>query len=171
MGTSTSFGQLAAKMNKVASNLEEARLASFRQAERDMRPLFNRQARAAAGGDQRPHNARGRLSVDFKVSNGTSTSILFINPTGPWGLRDNTDVGGPTAAHTILPKKARFLAWTGDDGKRVVRKRVAHPGSTREVFWGQARTEAYDRIRRRIPEDVHDAIEAALNGSGFASRR
>jgi len=172
VGTSTSFGQLADKMDQVAKNLTEARQASFRQAQRDMAPVFNRQARAAAGPDQRPRNARGRLTVEFKVSNATDTSKLFINPSGPWGLRDNTDVGGKTAQHTIRARKAKMLAFYSEKrGRMVFAKSVEHPGSARSQFWGQAREEAFSKIRTRIPQDVHDAIEAALSGSGFASRR
>lgn len=170
MGTSTSFKQLAGKMDQVAENLQAARQASFRQAERDMQPVFNRQARAAAGSDQRPRNARGRLTADFKTVNGSDTSYLYINPQGPWGLRDNTDQGGPTLSHAIVAKRAKTLAFMGRQGSMVFRKAVWHPGSSRSDFWGVAREEAYDKIRKRIPEDVHDAIEAALNGSGFRSR-
>lgn len=170
MGTSTSFSQLAAKMNGVAKNIEEARRASFRQAERDMTPVFNRAARAAGGGDMRPRNARGKLGVKFKVEDGSTTSVLYINPTGPWGLRDNTDVGGNTAAHTINPKRANILAWEGDDG-RVFARRVNHPGSSRAPFWGDAREEALTKVRKRIPEAVQEAIESAISGSGFASRK
>jgi hypothetical protein len=173
VGTSTSFAQLAGKLDRVAANIEAARQASFRQAERDMQPLFNRQARAAAGGDQALSNAknRGRLKANFKVRNGSSLSELEIRPAGPWGLRDNTDVGGSTGSHTIRAKRAKMLHFTSQrTGKAVFAKSVEHPGSSRAPFWGEARDEAYTRVRTRIPRDVADAIEAALNGARFSTR-
>lgn len=171
MGTSTSFKQLAAKMEQVGVNIEDARRASFRQAARDMQPVFNRQARAAAGSDQRPSNARGRLSADFKVIDGRETSILYINPMGPWGLRDNTDIGGSTMSHFIKAKRKKVLAFQSmRTGGMVFAKSVWHPGSVRDAYWGEAREESFDKIRKRLPEDVIEAIEAALSGSGFKSR-
>lgn len=169
MGTSTSFGELAGKLNNVAKNIEEARRASFRQAERDMQPVFNRQARAAGGADRRPRNARGTLTAEFKVKDGTEVSMLYINPRGPWGLRDNTDVGGRTADHTILPKRASILKFDAG-GETVYARRVNHPGSSRDNFWGVARDEAFTKVRQRIPEEVQRAIESALSGSGFSTR-
>ena len=160
-------------MNQVAANIEEARLASFRQAERDMQPLFNRQARAAAGGDRRLRNARGAaLTANFLVEQGSTTSLLRIRPSGPWGIRDNTDTSGPTAAHTIAAKRAKRLKFMSrKTGKLVYAKSVWHPGSARGRFWGSARDDAFDRIRKQIPEEVKEAINSALSGSGFKSRR
>ncbi len=38
--------------------------------------------------------------------------------------------GGHTAAHVILPRKAKVLRWTGSDGGSVFARRVNHPGSS-----------------------------------------
>ena len=172
MGTSKSFAELAGKMDLVADNIIAARTASFRQAERDMQPIFNRQARAAAGGDRRLSNHGSVLSAFFRINSGATSSTLQIRPQGAWGIRDNTDIGGRTASHAIYPKNAKRLVFTSRrTGKLVYAQKVNHPGSTRGPFWGGAREDSLDVVRKRIPEDVRDAIVAALNGSGFKSRR
>jgi len=172
MGTSTSMAQLGGKLTMAGENVREARKASFRTAERRMKPRFRDEARAAAGGDRRlsHHRSKAPLDADFKVTDGEFTSLLFIRPTGPWGIRDNTDVGGKTASHGIRPRRAMFLRFMGSDGTMVYRRFVFHPGSARQAFWDRARRESFEYIQKRIPEETIRAIEAALSGSGYRGR-
>ena len=172
MGTSTSMAQLGAKLTLAGDNVREARKASFRTAEKRMQPRFRDEARAAAGGDRRlsHHRSKAPLDADFKVTDSEYTSILYINPTGPWGIRDNTDVGGKTGGHGIRPRRARFLKFMGSDGSMVYRRYVYHPGSARAPYWDRARRESFQYIQKRIPEETIRAIEAALSGSGFRGR-
>jgi hypothetical protein len=172
MGTSTSFAEFGGKMNLAASNVIEARNASFRTAERRMKPRFRSEAARAAGGDRRlsHHRSRAQLDAEFKVTLGQLTSLLFINPKGPWGIRDNTDVGGPTGAHGIRPRRVKLLKFMGYDGQMVYRKFVYHRGSARSAFWGAAREASYPYIQKRVPQETIAAIEAALNGAGYRGR-
>jgi hypothetical protein len=170
VGTSNIVAQLGGKLIAAGNNVQKARQASFRTAEARMKPRFRDQARAAAGGDRRlsHHRSRAPLDARFKVTNSATSSFLFINPTGPWGIRDNTDVGGSTSAHLIRPR-GRFLKFMGRDGTIYV-KSVNHPGSRRGAYWASAREDSFRFVQKRIPEDTIRAIEAALSGSGFSSR-
>jgi hypothetical protein len=172
MGTSTSMAEFAGKMDLAATNVREARKASFRTAENRMRPRFRDEARAAAGGDRRlsRHRSQAPLDAQFKVTESEFTSLLYIRPTGPWGIRDNTDVGGKTGAHGIRPRRARMLKFIGADGLMTYRRFVYHLGSARAPFWQRAREESFRYIQKRIPEETIRAIEAALSGSGFRGR-
>ena len=170
MGTSTSVEQLGGKLVQAGLNVQKARQASFRTAESRMLPRFRDQARAAAGGDRKLSGRKGAaLDAKFKVTNSADSSFLFINPVGPWGIRDNTDVGGRTSAHAIRPRRRVFLKFMGRDGTMYV-KQVNHPGSSRGPYWGRARDDSFKFVQKRIPEDTIRAIEAALAGSGFSTR-
>lgn len=169
MGTSTTVEQLGGKLVAAGNNVKEARKASFRTAQSRMQPRFRDQARAAAGGDRRlsHHRSKAQLDAEFKQVDTDTTSHLFINPKGPWRIRDNTDIGGRTSGHGIRPKRRRFLKFMGRDGRMVYTEFVQHPGSSRGVFWGHAREESYRYIQKRIPEETIRAITAALNGAGY----
>jgi hypothetical protein len=171
MGTSTSFAQLGGKLVQAGNNVREARKASFRTAERRMRPRFRDQARAAAGGNRilSRHRSKAPLDANFKVTDTQFTSLLYINPIGPWGIRDNTDVGGRTGSHIIRPRGKR-LKFIGEDGQVVYARVVSHPGSSRRPFWAAARKESFQYIQKRVPEETIRAINAALSGSGFKGR-
>jgi hypothetical protein len=166
------MSEFASKMNLAASNVREARHASFRTAENRMRPRFRDEARRAAGGDRRlsRHRSKAPLDAEFKVIDGAVSTILYINPKGPWGIRDNTDVGGRTAGHGIRPKRVMYLKFMGRDGFMRYTKYVYHPGSQRSAFWGDAREHSYQYIQKRVPEETIRAIEAALNGAGYRGR-
>lgn len=173
MGTSNSMNELAAKLDAAASNVVEARKASFRTAERRMKPRFRDEAQRAAGGDRRlsRHRSKAPLDADFKLTEGQFTSLLYINPVGPWGIRDNTDVGGKTGGHSIRPRGHAVLKFIGYEGGVVYRKIVFHKGSARGAYWGHARDDVCpELIQKRVPEETIRAIEAALAGSGFRSR-
>lgn len=137
-----------------------------------MLPRFRDQARLAAGGDRRlsHHRSKAPLDADFRVSDSATSSFLFINAKGPWGIRDNTDVGGRTASHGIYPRRVRWLKFVGFNGTMIYRKFVSHPGSTRGPFWQRAREDSFQYIQKRVPEETIRAIEAALIGSGYRSR-
>jgi hypothetical protein len=169
MGTSTSIEQLGGKLVQAGNNVREARKASFRTAESRMLPRFRDQARAAAGGDRRlsHHRSKAQLDAQFKQVDTETTSMLYINPKGPWRIRDNTDIGGRTSSHTIFPRRRRWLKYTGRDGRVVYAQVTHHPGSRRAVFWGVARNESYRYIQKRVPEETIKAITAALNGAGY----
>jgi hypothetical protein len=169
MGTSTSIEQLGGKLVQAGNNVREARKASFRTAEHRMQPRFRDQARAAAGGDRRlsHHRSKAQLDAEFKQVDTETSTNLYINPKGPWRIRDNTDVGGRTSGHGITPKRATWLKFRGRDGRIVYTKFVQHPGSRRARFWGVAREESYHYIQKRVPEETIKAITAALNGAGY----
>jgi hypothetical protein len=169
LGTSTSIEQLGGKLVRAGENVIEARKASFRTAEKRMQPRFRDQARAAAGGDRRlsHHRSKAQLDAEFKQVDSATSTFLYINPKGPWRIRDNTDVGGRTDAHTIFPRKRRWLKYRGRDGFIIYARVTHHPGSNRGVYWGKAREESYRYIQRRVPEETIKAITAALNGAGY----
>jgi hypothetical protein len=172
MGVSKSGAELAQKMNLAADNIREARRASFRTAQRDMQPRFRDEARAAAGNNRRLSGAMraGIMDADFKVVDGFTTTVMFVNPVGPWGLRDNTDASGGTRPHAISARNRTALQFFDAGGETVYRFTVWHPGSPRENFWGRARDFSFALIRTRIPVDTKDALASALNMSGFKSR-
>lgn len=172
MGTSKSFAELAGKMALAADNIRASRAASFRQAERDIKPRFRAEAQNAAGGDRSlsHHRSKAKLDANFKIIDGTTTTLLFISPVGPWGIRDSTDTSGKTKTHVIQAKNVNFLRFEDQGGELIYRSRVVHRGSAREPYWGRARTLAVDYIRKRIPQDTIDAINAALSGSMYKSR-
>jgi hypothetical protein len=169
MGTSTSVEQLGGKLVRAGENVVEARKASFRTAEKRMLPRFRDQARAAAGGDRRlsHHRSRAQLDAEFKQLDTQTSTMLYINPKGPWRIRDNTDIGGRTASHTIRPRRRRWLKYIGRDGRVIYAQVTYHPGSSRSAFWGKARDDSYRFIQKRVPEETIRAISAALAGSGY----
>jgi hypothetical protein len=172
MGTSKSFDELGDKMNLAAQNIRDARREGFQIAERRLKPKFLSQARAAAGADRRLSGApqRGELDADFKIIDGFTSTILFVNPVGPWGLRDDTDKAGKTRAHTIVAKNAPALQFKDVGGEMIYRISVQHPGSTRSNFWERARDDAFALSTKQIPADAIQALQYALAGSGFKSR-
>jgi hypothetical protein len=170
MGTSTSVEQLGQKLVQAGNNVKEARKASFRTAERRMLPRFNEAARQAAGGDRRlsRHRSKAVMTAEFKQVDTETSSNLYINPKGPWRIRDNTDVGGRTSGHTIPKRSGVILKFTSYTGGVTYTRLVNHPGSTRGRYWGEARDESYRFIQTRIPQETIAAIVAALNGAGYS---
>lgn len=166
------FDELGNQLNRMADNVIDARKASFRTAERRMLPRFRDEARRAAGSDRvlSRHRSKAALDANFRHRDTADSSFLFVNPVGPWGIRDNTDVGGKTDPHRIVPRRAKRLKFTNSDGETVYALVVSHPGSRRGPFWGNAREESLRYIQKRIPEDVKQAIQAAIAGSGYRSR-
>jgi len=166
------MNELGGKLKNAGTNVAEARKASFRTAERRMLPKFRDQGQRAAGPDRvlSRHRSRAKLDASFKITDSATSSFLFINPIGPWGIRDNTDAGGRTKAHRIAAKRSLYLKFVNRDGITVYKKVVSHPGSARSAFWGEARQESYAYIQKRIPEETVRAIEAALAGAGYRSR-
>lgn len=166
------FNELGDQLNRMAQNVMDARKASFRTAERRMLPRFRDEARRAAGSDRvlSRHRSKAALDANFRQKDTPDSSFLFVNPVGPWGIRDNTDSSGKTDPHRIVPKRAKRLRFTNADGEVVYRLVVNHPGSRRGPFWGNAREESLRYIQKRIPEDVRLAIESAIAGSGYRSR-
>jgi hypothetical protein len=171
MGTSKNLGEVAAKMDLAADNIRAARTASFRAAETAMRPRFRDEARAAAGNDRTMRNKKGVLDANFQIVNGRTTTVLFISPTGPWGIRDNTDIGGKTKAHVIRARNpSKSIVFINHEGDYIATYTVHHPGSAREPFWGRARQFSFRFMQKRIPEETIAALTAALNRSGFKGR-
>lgn len=172
MGTSKSFDELGDKMNLAAQNIRDARREGFQIAERRLKPKFLSQARAAAGADRKLSGApqRGELDADFKIIDGFTSTILFVNPVGPWGIRDDTDKAGKTRAHTIIVKNRNALQFKDADGGTIYRAVTQHPGSDRSNFWERARDDAFALSTKQIPADAIQALQYALAGSGFKSR-
>jgi hypothetical protein len=172
MGTSKSLNDMGGKMELAAKNIREARRSSLAATERNMRPRFRDEARQAAGGNRILSGMRNKTALDasFKITDTATNSYLNIKPVGPWGIRDNTDVGGGTASHLIMPRAKLALRFRDLDGQQIIRGFSFHPGSSREPFWGRARSLSFRFVQTRIPKDTIAAIEAALEHSGFKSR-
>lgn len=170
MGTSKTFAELGGKLISIGTHLDDKVAASFRQAARDLAPSFNSAARRAAGPNQ-AYSGMGnaaRLSVEFEVKGGRSVNFLNIKPTGPWGIRDNTDVGGPTGMRTQRPKRVKWLKFRGDGD--FIYAKVTRNAGARGPFWGQAREDALPKVRKHIQKAVQEAITAGISGSGFGGR-
>jgi hypothetical protein len=165
------FSQLAPRLDQAAKNMPTAIERTFNETIRRARPRFRDAARAAAGPDRvlSRHRSKTPLDAEMKILKRRKT-ILVVNAKGPWGIRDSTDAGSSrTAAHVITPKQKKMLKFAVD-GTAVYARRVNHPGSRRQPYWAKGRKAALDVIQTRLPVEVLEAINAAINARPYKSR-
>ena len=159
-------------MARVSRTFGPAMVSTFNETVRRSKPKFNAAARKAAGSDRklsRLGHKSGPMTAKFRITQGHTQTLLYINAAGPWGIRDNTDVGGKTVKHEIRPKKAKRLRFEVD-GEIVYARKVNHPGSVRRAYWGEGRDEALRVAQKRVEPEVRKAIVAALNGQMYSTR-
>lgn len=165
------ISELPGDMRRISRTFGPAMEATFRETIRRSTPKFNAAARAAAGPD-RMLSRLGRkaiITAKFRIVPGHTQTLLYLSASGPWGLRDNSGVGGKTEPHVIRPKKAKALKFS-IDGETVYAKSVNHPGSKRSAYWNQGVQEALAVTQRRVEPEVRRAIVAALSGRIYSTR-
>ncbi len=171
MATRQDAEGVALALSQMSRTYGDAMVASYNEAIRRSRPKFNQAAREAAGPDQMLSRLgrRAKLTVKFRIINGSSATLMYVNPVGPWGIRDNTDAGGKTAKHTIRPKRVTKLKFDVG-GETFYATKVSHPGSARAPYWERGRTEALKVVQTRVPIEVRKMILAAINNRPYKSR-
>lgn len=111
---------------------------------KDSEQSFRRQADPSTGQAWKPIKSRrrgavakaqilresGRLSLATGAEHSVSGQVVEIRG----GIRPLVygrihQFGGRTAAHVIMPRKAKALRWFAGDGGKIFAKRVNHPGS------------------------------------------
>jgi hypothetical protein len=124
-------------------------------------------AQQAAGADRKlsRHRSQSVLAADWEVKRYASGVYQgYSKPRGPWGIRDNSFVGGRTKPHEIKPKKAqRLYFYDQRKGRWTMRKRVWHPGSKRDNYWEQGASRAQVRIVRSISSELIGTVRYAFD--------
>jgi len=164
--------KLTAQMRAAARELAKANRQALESCRPVVTPIMRSQASAAAGPDRRLSRApkRGILSSDWIVRGAMGQATARLKATGPWGIRDNSYVGGNTAAHEIHAKNAPRLIFKTRDGRLVNPKMVHHPGSARAPFWQRGVDQFKPLVLKIVGNDNVDAVASAF-GSPFKSRK
>lgn len=90
-----------------------------------------------------PQTGKLQKKTNYRVVRTSGGRILKLTNTAPYAGA----IDGGAKAHTILPRKGRFLRFIGRDGKTVFARRVNHPGNKAYRFMYYA-TDAADRVFR-----------------------
>lgn len=172
MATQVTPQQLTAQMNAAARNLAKANRAALESAGRVATPIMRAQAQNAAGPDRRLSRApnRGVLAADWTVRGAVGEAVARLRARGPWGIRDNSYVGGKTASHQIHAKRAPRLIFQARDGRMIKIAMVNHPGSARAPYWQHGVEQFKPLVTKIVGHDNIDAVASAF-GSPFKSRK
>lgn len=96
---------------------------------------------------------RDSIQVETASQDGALDARVFSNGDVPYAAI--LEFGGKTAAHEILPDKAKALAFLVN-GKQVFARKIEHPGSSfaARSYLGSALEEASDEISSSLEEIV-----------------
>lgn len=108
--------------------------------------------------DVRSGALRDSIQVETQSQDGTFGARIYSSGDVPYAAI--LEFGGKTAAHEILPDKAKALAFFMN-GKRVFARRIQHPGSSfaSRSYLGSALEEASDDISSSLTEIVASLVE------------
>jgi phage gpG-like protein len=101
---------------------------------------------------------RDSIQIDVQGEDARVDAKIFSDGDVPYAAI--LEFGGKTAAHEILPDKARALAFLAN-GRQVFARRIQHPGSTfaARSYLGGALDDASGEIAATLREVVADAAE------------
>jgi phage gpG-like protein len=101
---------------------------------------------------------RDSIQIDVQSQDSRIDAEIFSDGDVPYAAI--LEFGGKTAAHEILPDKARALAFL-TNGKQVFARRIQHPGSTfaARSYLGGALDDASGEIASTLREVIAAAAE------------
>lgn len=128
-----------------------------------MRQALNEACRLVQRGARANHRFTARTgmlerAVQFRINAGKCEGIVNISPTiAPYGKY----VHEGTRRHEIRAKNKRFLRFIGRGGEFVFRKKVMHPGTTRDQFLYNSAERSRAEINAIFARHVQQAVREA----------
>ena len=167
MGTSRSPQEFEQKLQRLAAYMVPSTRDMLEQAGNIFKAELRSSAINAAGADRRlsRHRSKAILAADWVIKRYKNAGYrAFANARGPWGLRDNSGVGGKTKPHKITAKNAPYLKFRDSrDGRWRRVKSVQHKGSQRDNYWEQGASREKIRIVRSLSQGYLDTVKYAFD--------
>jgi phage gpG-like protein len=145
----------AALAGRLAATPDRLRAALAQKARALVQNLFAQVDANLSGGVLQTRSGALRDSIRVRVAEQDDTVSVEIVSDGGVPYAAIQDVGGKTAAHDILPDKARVLAFVMN-GKQVFARTIHHPGShiPARSYLGSALDEQRDAIAQALTGTV-----------------
>lgn len=173
-GVRSNSREIARALDIVADGMNRATKKGLERPRAAVLAIMRGQAAKAAGPDRvlSRHRSKAKLDADYVVKNyGRLVNRAYLNAKGPWGIRDNSYVGGPTRPHPIYAKKVPNLVfyWIRKD-VRFVGPMVNHPGSKRAPYWQLGVNKASREVTKGMETEVRIQFLAALGRIPWKAR-
>lgn len=167
--------QIARALDIVAEGMNTATKKGLLRPRAEVLRIMREQAAKAAGPDRvlSRHRSKAKLDADYVVKNyGKLVNRAYLNAKGPWGIRDNSYVGGNTRPHQIFAKRAPALVffWARRD-VMFVGPKVNHPGSKRAPYWQLGVNRASREVVKGMETEARIQFLAALGRIPWEARR
>jgi hypothetical protein len=171
----TNSAAIVKALEQVAKGMNTASKKGLEKPRSQVIAIMRARAVAAAGSDRilSRHRSKAQLDAEYVVkSYGRLVNRAYLNAKGPWGIRDNSYVGGKTVAHIIRKKNAPNLVfWWAKKDVLFVGPVVRHPGSKRSPFWQLGVNQASREVVKGMEKEVRTQFLAAIGTIPWQARR